>query len=78
MKRANRYEKSYLFVFVGLPVNVACCVMTAGFVGAVHNIQFPAAFGGNIFAGDSLHAVAGAAKTGEIDFNDFLFHGKPP
>ena len=56
----------------------AGCVMTAGFVGAVHNIQFPAAFGGNIFAGDSLHAVAGAAKTGEIDFNDFLFHGKPP
>lgn len=52
--------------------------MTAGFVGAVHNIQFPAAFGGNISAGDSLHAVAGAAKTGEIDFNDFLFHGKPP
>lgn len=36
--------------------------MTAGFVGAVHNIQFPAAFGGNIFAGDSLHAVAGTAK----------------
>ena len=36
--------------------------MTAGFVGAVHNIQFPAAFGGNIFTGDSLHAVAGAAK----------------
>ncbi len=63
---------------MGFPVNSAGCMMTAGFVGAVHNIQFPAAFGGNIFAGDSLHAVAGTAKTGEIDFNDFLFHGKPP
>lgn len=63
---------------MGFPVNSAGCVMTAGFVGAVHNIQFSAVVGGDIFTGDCLHTVAGAAKTGEIDFNDFLFHGKPP
>lgn len=79
MEKASRYERIHICSFsMGFPVNSAGCVMTAGFVGAVHNIQFPAAFGGNIFAGDSLHAVAGTAKTGEIDFNDFLFHGKPP
>lgn len=63
MKRANRYEKSYLFVFVGFPVNGTGCVMTAGFVGAVHNIQLSSVVGGDIFTGDCLHTVAGAAKT---------------
>ena len=30
------------------------------------------------FTGNGLHSVAGTAKAGNVDFDDFRFHGKPP
>lgn len=61
-----------------LLINGAGGMMAAGFVGAVHHVQPLSVFCGDVFTGNGLHSVAGTAKAGNVDFDDFRFHGKPP